>query len=218
MKALELKYQVCDWAKRAYQDGLFEGTCGNLSAFDRAQGIVVITPSGVAYDRYRPEDMVVIDLEGRVLEGNYPPSSEWIMHTMVYRQKPEVNAVIHTHSPYASAFAVRNEGIPAILIEMIPTLGGDVPLAQFGMPGTEEVGAEAVKGWMPAGQSRRACGGGHPGAGLRPGGLCGKRRHDLRHRPEQRHHRPPGGGALPGGAGPLRRDHLTEEKGGGAYE
>ena len=73
MKALELKYQVCDWAKRAYQDGLFEGTCGNLSAFDRAQGIVVITPSGVAYDRYRPEDMVVIDLEGRVLEGNYPP-------------------------------------------------------------------------------------------------------------------------------------------------
>ena len=145
MKALELKYQVCDWAKRAYQDGLFEGTCGNLSAFDRTQGIVVITPSGVAYDRYRPEDMVVIDLEGRVLEGNYPPSSEWIMHTMVYRQKPEVNAVIHTHSPYASAFAVRNEGIPAILIEMIPTLGGDVPLAQFGMPGTEEVGAEAVK-------------------------------------------------------------------------
>lgn len=145
MKALDLKYQVCDWAKRAYQDGLFEGTCGNLSAFDREKGIVVITPSGVSYDRYRPEDMVVIDLEGNVLEGNYAPSSEWIMHTMVYRQKPEVNAIIHTHSPYASAFAVRNQPIPAVLIEMIPTLGGDVPLAEFGMPGTEEVGAQAVK-------------------------------------------------------------------------
>lgn len=145
MKALDLKYQVCDWAKRAYQDGLFEGTCGNLSAFDREKGIVVITPSGVSYDRYRPEDMVVIDLEGHVLEGNYAPSSEWIMHTMVYRQKPEVNAIIHTHSPYATAFAVRNEPIPAVLIEMIPTLGGDVPLAKFGMPGTEEVGAQAVK-------------------------------------------------------------------------
>ena len=145
MKALDLKYQVCNWAKRAYQDGLFEGTCGNLSAFDREKGIVVITPSGVSYDRYRPEDMVVIDLEGNVLEGNYAPSSEWIMHTMVYRQKPEVNAIIHTHSPYASAFAVRNQPIPAVLIEMIPTLGGDVPLAEFGMPGTEEVGAQAVK-------------------------------------------------------------------------
>ena len=145
MNALKLKEQVCDWAKRAYHDGLFEGTCGNLSAFDQEQGIVVITPSGLSYDRYRPEDMVVIDLEGKVLEGNYPPSSEWIMHTMVYRKKTEVGAVIHTHSPYASAFAVRHEAIPAILIEMIPTLGGDVPLAEFGMPGTEEVGAQAVK-------------------------------------------------------------------------
>ena len=97
------------YKRQAYQDGLFEGTCGNLSAFDREKGIVVITPSGVSYDRYRPEDMVVIDLEGNVLEGNYAPSSEWIMHTMVYRQKPEVNAIIHTHSPYASAFAVRNQ-------------------------------------------------------------------------------------------------------------
>lgn len=145
MKALDLKYQVCDWAKQAYADGLFEGTCGNLSAYDREQGIVVITPSGVAYDRYRPEDMVVIDLDGNVLEGKYKPSSEWIMHTMVYRRKSNVNAVIHTHSPYASAFAVRNEPIPCILIEMIPTIGGDVPLAEFGMPGTEEVGAQACK-------------------------------------------------------------------------
>lgn len=145
MNIPELKQQVCDWARRAYGDGLFEGTCGNLSAFDRERGAVVITPSGLAYDRYRPEDMVVIGLDGHVLEGNYRPSSEWIMHTMVYRQKPEVNAVIHTHSPYASAFAVRNQGIPAILIEMIPTLGGDVPLAAFGMPGTEEVGREAVR-------------------------------------------------------------------------
>lgn len=109
------------------------------------KGVVVITPARVSYDRYRPEDMVVIDLEGKVLEGAYAPSSEWIMHTMVYRQKPEVNAIIHTHSPYATSFAVRNQPIPAVLIEMIPTLGGDVPLADFGMPGTEEVGAQAVK-------------------------------------------------------------------------
>ena len=87
----------------------------------------------------------LFDLEGNVLEGAYKPSSEWIMHTMVYREKPEVNAVLHTHSPYASSFAVRNEGVPCILVEMLPTIGGDIPLAKFGMPGTDEVGREAVK-------------------------------------------------------------------------
>ena len=145
MLAMELREQVCTWAKHAYKEGLFEGTCGNLSAYDREHNYVVITPSGVTYDRYRPEDMVVIDLDGNVLEGNHKPSSEWIMHTMVYRRKEKVNSVIHTHSTYASAFAVRNESVPCILIEMIPALGGDVPLAKFGMPGTAEVGEEACK-------------------------------------------------------------------------
>ena len=98
----------------------------------------MIGPSGLPYDQYTPENMVVIDLEGNVLEGAYKPSSEWIMHTMVYREKPEVNAVLHTHSPYASSFAVRNEGVPCILVEMLPTIGGDIPLAKFGMPGTDE--------------------------------------------------------------------------------
>ena len=141
----ELKKRVYEANMLLPKYGLVTFTWGNVSEIDRESGLFVIKPSGVDYDKLTPEDMVVIDLEGHVLEGSYAPSSEWIMHTMVYRQKPEVNAVIHTHSPYASAFAVRNEGIPAILIEMIPTLGGDVPLAQFGMPGTEEVGAEAVK-------------------------------------------------------------------------
>ena len=145
MNTKELKIKVCQWAIKACQTGLFEGTCGNLSAYDREQNFVVITPSGLSYDQYTPENMVVIDLEGNVLEGAYKPSSEWIMHTMVYREKPEVNAVLHTHSPYASSFAVRNEGVPCILVEMLPTIGGDIPLAKFGMPGTDEVGREAVK-------------------------------------------------------------------------
>ena len=145
MNTKELKIKVCQWAVKACQTGLFEGTCGNLSAYDREQNFVVITPSGLPYDQYTPENMVVIDLEGNVLEGAYKPSSEWIMHTMVYREKPEVNAVLHTHSPYASSFAVRNEGVPCILVEMLPTIGGDIPLAKFGMPGTDEVGREAVK-------------------------------------------------------------------------
>ena len=140
-----LKQQVCEKALEAYRTGLFEGTCGNLSVYDRETGRVVITPSCFPYEQYTPADMVVIDLHGDVLEGRHKPSSEWIMHTMVYKEKPEVNAVLHTHSPYASSFAVRNEGVPCILVEMLPTIGGDIPLAKFGMPGTDEVGREAVK-------------------------------------------------------------------------
>lgn len=145
MELKQWKEQVCRWAKKACETGLFEGTCGNLSVCDREHGCVIITPSGLPYDIYSPEEMVVIDLDGRVLEGKHNPSSEWIMHTMVYREMPSVNAVLHTHSPYASSFAVRNEGVPCILVEMVPTLGGDIPLAQFGMPGTDAVGQEAVK-------------------------------------------------------------------------
>lgn len=144
MKCEELRRAVCAMALKAYQVGLFEGTCGNLSALDRESGMVVITPSCVPYEEYAPEEMVIIDLEGHVLEGKHKPSSEWIMHTMVYREKPEVGSVLHTHSPYATAFAVCGERIPCVLIEMVPTLGGDVPLAPFGMPGTEEVARSAV--------------------------------------------------------------------------
>lgn len=145
MNTKKLRIEVCQWAIKASQTGLFEGTCGNLSACDREQGVAVITPSGLPYEQYTPEDMVVIDFEGNVLDGKHKPSSEWIMHTMVYKEKPEVGAVLHTHSPYASSFAVRNQGVPCILVEMVPTIGGDIPLAQFGMPGTDEVGREAVK-------------------------------------------------------------------------
>lgn len=145
MALMELKQQVCEKALEAYRTGLFEGTCGNLSVIDRASGRVVITPSCLPYEDYTPEDMVVIDLNGDVVEGRHKPSSEWIMHTMVYREKPEVGSVIHTHSSYATAFAVRGVDIPAVLMEMIPTLGGSVRLAPFGMPGTDEVGRRAVE-------------------------------------------------------------------------
>ena len=87
---------------------------------------------------------MVLRLDGTVLEGPHKPSSEWRMHAALYREKPEVGAVVHTHSPYATAFAVNNTGIPTILIEMVPFLGGDVPLAPFALPGTEAVGTGAV--------------------------------------------------------------------------
>ena len=145
MTIQEMRQAVCAWAKQSYEEKLFAGTSGNLSVYDKDQDIMVITPTSVAYETITPEDMVVLHLNGEVLEGKYRPSSEWRMHAAVYEAKPEVGAVIHTHSPYATAFAVNNRNIPVILIEMVPFLGGDVPLAKFAVPGTKAVGEEAVK-------------------------------------------------------------------------
>ena len=141
----EMKQAVCDWSKQCYAEKLFAGTSGNLSIYDREHGLMVITPTSVPYETIAPEDMVVLRLDGEVLEGPYRPSSEWRMHAAVYEAKEEVSALIHTHSPYATAFAVNNRSIPVILIEMVYFLGGEVPLARYAMPGTRGVGDEAVK-------------------------------------------------------------------------
>lgn len=145
MTLQEMKRAVCDWSRQSYAEKLFAGTSGNLSVYDREREVMVITPTSVPYETITPEDMVAIKLDGQVLEGKYRPSSEWRMHAAVYAAKPEVSALVHTHSPYATAFAVNNRGIPTILIEMVPFLGGDVPLAKFALPGTAGVGEEAVK-------------------------------------------------------------------------
>ncbi len=145
MTIQEMRQAVCAWSKQCYTEKLFAGTSGNLSVFDRERGLMVITPTSVAYETITPEDMVVLRPDGEVLEGKHRPSSEWRMHAAVYEAKPEVSALIHTHSPYAAAFAVNNRSIPVILIEMVAFLGGDVPLAKYAMPGTRAVGDEAVK-------------------------------------------------------------------------
>ena len=153
MTVSEAKAEVCRMAVEAWKSGLFEGTCGNLSYFERESGQVIVTPSTYPYDRFTPEDMVVIDLEGNVLEGHHRPTSEWPMHTDVYKTKPEVNAVIHTHSTYATAMAVMHRPIPLVIVEMVPTIGGDVPLAPFAMTGTPEMG-DAVRACL---EKRKGC-------------------------------------------------------------
>ena len=145
MTTQEMKQAVCDWAKQCYGEKLFAGTSGNLSVYDRERDLMVITPTSVPYETITPEDMIVLRLDGEVLEGRYRPSSEWRMHAAVYEARPELSALIHTHSPYATAFAVNNRDIPVILIEMVYFLGGGVPLAKYAMPGTRGVGDEAVK-------------------------------------------------------------------------
>jgi L-ribulose-5-phosphate 4-epimerase len=153
MKIPELKLQVQQTALKAHNEKLVAGTSGNVSAFHREQGLMVITPSGLDYLEMRPEDVVVMKLDGTVIDGILKPSSEWRLHAELYKNFEHANAVIHTHSPRATSFAVIHECIPLILIEMLWFLGGNIPLADFGMPGTWEVGSNAVK----AMQNRFSC-------------------------------------------------------------
>src|SRR3990170_4127734 len=90
------------------KNNLVAWTSGNVSARDPQTGYVVIKPSGIRYKHLRPEQMVVVDLEGNIVEGELKPSSDTASHLYIYRQRPEVGGIVHTHSPYATAFAAVN--------------------------------------------------------------------------------------------------------------
>lgn len=144
-----LKKEVCEIAKRAQQDGLCKHKSGNFSARDLDSGLVVITPTSVDRDLLTPRDMVVMDMDANVLENlsGLKPTSESLMHLMIYRQKSKAVAVAHTHSPYATAFAVLKKPLPAVVYE-VANLGltkGRVPVAPYGRPGTPALAASVIE-------------------------------------------------------------------------
>ena len=108
--------------------GLVLYTFGNVSGVDRAEGLVVIKPSGVDYDALRAEDMVVTDLDGKVVEGKLRPSSDLDTHTLLYREFAEVGAVVHTHSEFATSFAQAGMAIPALGTTHADYFHGPVPV------------------------------------------------------------------------------------------
>jgi L-fuculose-phosphate aldolase len=124
---------VCRYARRLVPDGLVIGTAGNLSV--RVATHVAVTPSGVDYDRLTPEQVAVVDLGGRQLDGASEPSRELPMHLAVYRET-DVRAVVHTHSPYATAVATVADELPAIHY-LIAELGGSIGVVRYATPGTE---------------------------------------------------------------------------------
>ena len=146
MKTIEeMRKEEFDLTKQSYKEQLMAGTSGNLSMYDPESKIMVITPTSIPYEIILPEDMVAMRVDGTIIDGHYAPSSEWRLHAEIYKAFPDAGAVVHTHSPYATAFAVTHEPIPVILIEMVPFLGGDVPVAEFGVPGTDAVGLNSVE-------------------------------------------------------------------------
>ena len=150
---MSIQSQLVQTAQRAYREKMFAATSGNLSVFDRVSGKIYITPGSFPYEEMTPEDIMAIDLDGNILEGKHSPSSEWRMHAAIYRADKRVNAIVHTHSPYATAFAINHMRIPAVLYEMVFFLGGDIPVAEGAIPGTPEVGENCV----PVLKERNGC-------------------------------------------------------------
>ncbi|WP_240037590.1 L-ribulose-5-phosphate 4-epimerase [Glycomyces paridis] len=141
----EMKARVCALHAELLRWGLVTWTSGNVSGRVPGTDLIVIKPSGVSYDDLAPELMVVTDLDGKILEGDLAPSSDAESHNEVYRRMPEVGGVVHTHSPYATAWAARAEPIPCVLTAMADEFGGEIPLGPFALIGSDAIGKGIVE-------------------------------------------------------------------------
>jgi L-fuculose-phosphate aldolase len=139
-----VKQLVLDTAKEMYRKGLVEGTSGNVSA-RMPDGSVCVTPSSVPYESMSLDDLVVVDLDANVVEGHRSPTSEKDLHLACYRAFDEVGGVIHSHPIYGSMFAAARQPVPAAIEEFVVFVGGDVPVCDYTLTGTADLGKEAVR-------------------------------------------------------------------------
>jgi L-fuculose-phosphate aldolase len=130
-------------AKRMLDQGLVEGTSGNISG-RLPDGLVCLSPSSVRYDTMTLDDLVVVDGDGKVVEGTRAPTTEKDLHLATLGRYPELGAVIHTHAVYATMFALAHEPIPAVIEEVVVYVGGDVPCCEYRGTGTAELGEEVA--------------------------------------------------------------------------
>ncbi len=149
---MDAQTQVLTIAKRIYANRLVIASLGNVSC-RRADNTIAITPSGVDYEELTLQDIVTVDVNGTRLTGAHNPSSETPMHTLIYRERPDIAGIVHTHSLHASAFSVVNKEIPVEMVEVAAHVGGQIPVAPYRQPGTKELGEEALKVL----KGRRAC-------------------------------------------------------------
>lgn len=151
---MNIKKMIVEAGKRMYDIKLVAGTSGNISVRNPEKNdSYFITPSSIPYDKITEDDIVEINSEGEPYIKGLKPSSEWRMHIQIYKKYPKYNAIVHTHSTIATAFAVNHQDIPLILIEMKPYLGGDIKVAPFRPAGSIELG-EII---LPYLEKRNSC-------------------------------------------------------------
>ncbi len=122
---------------------LAQGTSGNVSARDPESGLIAITPSGIPYESLAIKDITVINLDGETIHGPHKPSSEAPMHTTIYKVRPDVNGIVHTHSLYATVFSVLNKQLPVVTVPL--AVFGPVPIAAFRLPGSQDLADEVAR-------------------------------------------------------------------------
>lgn len=150
-----LRQIVCALHAELPKNNLVVWTSGNISARDPETNLVVIKPSGIKFPDLTPEYMVVVDLDGQFVEGSYKASSDTASHCTIYRHRPDVNGIVHTHSRYATAFATHGRSIPCITTAMGDEFGGEIPCGGFALIGGEEIGHVVVE--TLAGSRSPAC-------------------------------------------------------------
>jgi L-fuculose-phosphate aldolase len=136
--------EILKTGRQMLESGLVLGTWGNLSVRLAALDGFLITPSGVDYRLLSEEDLVLVDFMGRKVEGRLRPSTETLLHAAIYKNRPDVNAIVHTHSPHSSVFAVNRQEIPPVLEEFAQLVGGIIKVAAYAPPGSSELAEAAV--------------------------------------------------------------------------
>lgn len=149
--SVNLKKEIIETVQQFNATELSMGTSGNLSA--RTDNDFLITPTGFSYDDMQESDIVLLDIEGKTKKTKNEPSSEWRIHRDIYRQRPEINAVVHVHSPYATAIACTGKEIPAFHYEVAIAGGNSIRCSKYATFGTQELSENALK----ALEERKAC-------------------------------------------------------------
>lgn len=148
---MNAKEQLIQYGLKMKNDCLVKANWGNLSI--RVPQGFIISPSGMNYEDISIEDIVTLNLSGNIVEGFRKPSSEYLLHSEIYREFENINSVVHTHSTYASAFAVSRKEIPPIIEDMVQIAGGNIRVAEYALPGTGELAKNVIK----AIEGRNAC-------------------------------------------------------------
>lgn len=153
VKFEQVRKEVINAGIKMLESNLVVGTWGNISARVPGENYIAITPSGVDYDTITPEGIVILDMEGNRVDGDMKPSIEYNLHLAVYRDRKDVNAVVHTHSTYCTAMAIARKPIPGAAEDLVQIVGGDVRVSEYVLPGSKELGEKVVK----ALEGRNAC-------------------------------------------------------------
>lgn len=135
---------IVEYGKKLITSGLTKGTGGNISIYNRRENLMAISPSGLEYFETKPEDVVVLNLKGEIVEGNRKPSSELEMHSIFYQRRTDINAIVHTHSPYATTIAALNWELPAVSY-LVAYAGLNVRCAKYATFGTKELAENAFE-------------------------------------------------------------------------